>query len=322
MSRGAAFTSAAIARLGNSGSQFSHLSLVYVDEATHEISVIQAEIEVGVVVTPLDKYLTDGNVRGALYRYPDSQLAAQAARQMYERVSQASASGTNIPYNFSLDLTDRSRLFCSQVIEAAFDQASDGAVRLPLFKSRLDHADARFLGSLGVTATETYLPGDTEVDPRLEFIAEWRDFSSTRVTRERDVLLDEVYSWINARGYVLQPDFRSWLMESVIFRARRWPLFGHLLENRFPLNMSKSTLGTIALLNDVVAILEKRLEQAQQAYQSQTGLWMGQRDMIDTLEDYRNADSMRYPSCYEKQHGLPAQSREKVEFHQHFRPSC
>jgi hypothetical protein len=322
MSRGAAFTSAAIARLGDAASQFSHLSLVYIDEATQDISVIQAEIEIGVVVTPLDKYLAGGNVRVALYRYPDATIAARAAKLMFDKVSAATRSGHKVPYNFSLDLSDRDELFCSQVIYQAYQLASDGAVKIPLYKSRLDHMRTSFTSSIGVTATETYLPGDTEVDPRLEFIAEWRDLSRMKTTRERDVLLDEVYSWINTRGYALRPNLKSWTMEEMIYRARRWPLFGSLLDKRFPLNMSKSTLGTISELNDTVAILEGHLERAQSDFKNQTGLWMGERDMIDSLEDYRNADSMRIPSCYESLHGLPAQSLEPVEFHQRFRPGC
>ena len=322
MSRGSAFTSAAIARIGNAGSQFSHLALVYIDETTHKKYVIQAEIEVGVIVTPLEDYLADGKVRSALYRYPDAALAARAAHIMFEKVSHAQATGTNIPYNFSLELGQRDHLFCSQVIEYAFALASDDKIEIPIFKSHTGRVSPDFIRSIGVTATETFLPGDVEVDPRLELIAEWRDYSRVRDSRMKDIVLDEIYFWMTMRGYVLQPNFKSWLLETVVYRARRWPLFEGLLKKKFPLNMSKTALGTIALLNDVVEDIEGHLSQLDLAQQSRTGVGMSEREMLDALELYRVQDEARYPRCDGRGNRMSNTHGPKAKFHQLFRPNC
>ncbi|MGK5086108.1 YiiX/YebB-like N1pC/P60 family cysteine hydrolase [Bdellovibrionota bacterium FG-2] len=106
LSRGAAFTSAAIARIGDVDSQFSHAALVYIDPKTHEKYTIEAHIEIGVVVAPFRKYLKDGKVRSALFRFGDPELAHEAARIMYNKAKAAMDRGKNIPYDFSLEVKD------------------------------------------------------------------------------------------------------------------------------------------------------------------------------------------------------------------------
>jgi hypothetical protein len=323
LSRGAAFTSAAIARIGNADSQFSHLALVHVDDITGRISIIEAHIELGVVVNSLDKYLADGKVRAALYRYPDAQLAKRAAEIMLGTLIMRKAiTGENIPYDFALDAKNHDNFFCSEVVSYAFEQASRGAVQLPAFESRLDQTSEAFLDLLGVTARETFLPGDVEVDPRLELVAEWRDLTRTKDVRMKDAILTKMYEWMSRDGYVLKGNWKSWLAENVIWRARRWPLFDRLLKDKFPKNMSKKALGTIAILNDVVAAIQKELEAAQKFHESRYGVSMTAREMHDALEEIRADDAALYPPCQEYLlNPVVPKPKGKPKFHRLFSPA-
>jgi len=63
VSRGGAATSALIARGNDFPGSFSHVALVHVDTVTRAVSVIEAHIERGVVVSPVATYLRDTKLR-------------------------------------------------------------------------------------------------------------------------------------------------------------------------------------------------------------------------------------------------------------------
>src|SRR5881394_2142364 len=63
VSRGGAPTSALIARGDDFPGNFSHIALAHVDEKTHALSVVEAHIESGVVVSSFADYLADKKLR-------------------------------------------------------------------------------------------------------------------------------------------------------------------------------------------------------------------------------------------------------------------
>src|SRR5690606_19903363 len=87
VSRGGAATSALIARGNDFPGNFSHVALVHVDEPTRKVSVIEAHIESGVGVRPIEAYLTETKLRILVLRVradlpqlkADPQLPHQAA---------------------------------------------------------------------------------------------------------------------------------------------------------------------------------------------------------------------------------------------------
>src|SRR5439155_24014422 len=96
-------------RVRDTDGNFHQFELVYVAPRTREIHTVEAHIEIGAVVAPVEKYLTDGKSRAVVLRQKDPRLAAEAARIMFERVRKASAGGRNLPYEFAMlrEGTDR-----------------------------------------------------------------------------------------------------------------------------------------------------------------------------------------------------------------------
>ena len=176
VSRGGYPTSALIARGSDYPGNFSHVALVYIDSATHQISVIEAHIELGVAVSSFEKYLGDKKLRLMLLR-PRADLPAlrrdpllphRAAGAMLAR-----ARSGHIPYDFQMDYKDPSRLFCSEVASAAYHASG---VDLWMRTSTISTPGLRrWLASFGVTHFETQEPSDLEYDPQLVVVAEWRD---------------------------------------------------------------------------------------------------------------------------------------------------
>ena len=210
VSRGGAATSALIARGNDYPGNFSHIAFVYVDPGDHKALIVESHIEVGVVVSPVEKYFADKKLRVMLLRLradlplmeQDPMLPHKAASLAYKGATEA-----HIPYDFAMDYKDHSRLFCSEVASAAFEQVGI------LLWARMSHMSSpglqRWLKGFGVSHFETQEPSDLEYDPQLRVVAEWRDPLTLQQDRMdnavTDVMLEgaEAGDDLASRGYLL-----------------------------------------------------------------------------------------------------------------------
>ncbi len=176
VSRGGAPTSALISRGNDYPGNFSHIALVHVDEKTHLVSIIEAHIEIGVAIADLEAYLKDKKLRVMVMR-PRADLPALVKDPMlpHKAASYAlkQARERHIPYDFGMDYTDRSKLFCSEVASAAYGQF--GVTLWMGISSISSPGLVSWLGAFGVEHFETQEPSDLEYDPQLQVVAEWRD---------------------------------------------------------------------------------------------------------------------------------------------------
>ncbi len=332
LSRGDAFTSAAIARLGDQDSQFSHSALVYVEPpgsrpgepaptGAPRVWTIEAHLEIGVVAEPIEKYLTDGKVRSALYRHPDAALAHRAAELLFRRARQATAAGANIPYDFGMRLDDTRELFCSEVPRIAFAEASSNALVIPYQLTRFDTIPREFVHRLGIQVQESFLPGDLDVDGRFELIAEWRDLNRMRYTRIRDSVLTAMYDWMRRLDYRLQTTLGSDFAVGVLHPLRRWPLFSRALRNRFPENMPRETLGTIVVLDQVALVLYEEVERLERLKMRESGgVGLSPKEMLEGLDRFRVGDAQRYRFHKAWLRARMGVAPERSRFHAEFRP--
>jgi hypothetical protein len=176
VSRGGYPTSALIARGNDYPGNFSHVGLVYVDSATHAVSVIEAHIEVGVAVASAEEYLADKKLRVMVLR-PRADLPAMQADPMLPHraaaLALARARAGHIPYDFTMDYTDPSKLFCSEVASSAYH---DVGIDLWMRLSTITRPGIRrWLSAFGVRHFQTQEPSDLEYDPQLVVVAEWCD---------------------------------------------------------------------------------------------------------------------------------------------------
>ncbi|NND71889.1 MAG: hypothetical protein HKN43_09935, partial [Rhodothermales bacterium] len=190
VSRGGYPTSALISRGSDFPGNFSHVALAHVNEAG-EVSVIEAHIEVGVTVASAEKYLADKKLRLMVLRLrkdipqimenPD--LPHQAAQYAMDRT----AAG-HIPYDFSMNYEDPSRLFCSEVASDAYGHVG---VDLWMGISTISSPGLRsWLSAFGVEYFETQEPSDVEYDPQVQIVAEWRDHEALINDRIDNAVVD------------------------------------------------------------------------------------------------------------------------------------
>lgn len=270
--RGMHHNSAAIARIGDIDSQFSHIAMVHTD-ANGRQWVVESLIEEGAIITPLDAVLHHGLGRCIVFRHKDAILARRAAAMMHEIVRRSRVrGGKRIWYDFSMELAGGNDLFCSKLVHQAFAMASDGKVKLPTFNTRFDMTNRDFVDRIGVTARETFAPADIELEPEFDLVAEWRDYRVTSRLRLQDLLMDSLFRWMEEHGYRFKEDFATKLIGvfgrlSGRMSDRAKQLVADVIP-KVPPNMSRSTIKAVAMLHrtaepllaDLIALERRSIE--------------------------------------------------------------
>ncbi len=193
VSRGGAPTSALIARGNDYPGNFSHIALLYVDEATHTPSIIEAHIERGVVISSLDEYIKDKKLRIMVLRlradHPllikDPFLPHRAAKMAFDEVKTR-----HIPYDFEMNFNEPSKQFCSEVASNAY--SSMGVTLWNIITTMSSPGLVNWLSDFGVRNFVTQAPADLEYDPQLVVVAEWRDREALWKAQVDNAIIDSL----------------------------------------------------------------------------------------------------------------------------------
>lgn len=244
VSRGGAPTSALISRGNDYPGNFSHIALIHIDENTHKVSVIESHIEIGVAVSSLEKYFKDTKLRIMILRpradlpqlQADPMLPHKAATLALQRATEH-----HIPYDFEMDFTDNSKLFCSEVASSVYH---DLCLDLWMKVSRMSTPGIRsWLAAFGVKHFETQAPSDLEYDPQLRVIGEWRDPDLLFKDHIDNAILDAMLE----RAEAGEPLKYDWYMLPIgrVMKAYSWILNQFDKAGPIPEGMSASS----ALIN-------------------------------------------------------------------------
>jgi hypothetical protein len=309
LSRGNAYTSAAIARIGEDDAQFSHISFVYKDPQGM-LWTIEAHIEIGSVVEPIDVHINQKNARTVVFRYKDPSIAHKAAEYMFHRVGAKSRTGRNIPYDFGMDYQDNTQLFCSEVVSQGFMQV--GQVDVPKYKTKFPSEILPFLQQLGIKVDqnnidkfESFAPGDMEIDPRFDLVAEWRNPLLLKSSRTKDAILTKMFEWMGKENYQFYPQGKIARQSYMAWILRRAPFIKKKLQNKFPLNMSAKQLQLFLVLEQVAESIENEVTK----YDVNKSSPLSPKQLFDLLENIKKRDFKQYK-----------QDRKSSLFHHLFRP--
>lgn len=293
LQRGMIHNSAAIARIGDVDSQFSHVGIVALDKQGAPV-VVEALIETGGSITPLNQNLGHNLGRAVLFRHKDSALAARASELIYDYVGKSlEPGGRPIPYDFTMSLAHYDTLFCAKLIRLAYDLASSGAVKLPPHKTLLNMKNRDFLSRIGVDATETFAPGDLELATDFDVVAEWRDFRVTSELRIKDLIMTKLFEWMESHGYRFRPDLAIGLISvggriSTKISKRAQELVASITGGIVPPNMSGRAIGAVAMLHKTAEPIYRELEKLEDETIRNTGRQLHPREVLAELERIRN----------------------------------
>lgn len=317
LSRGNAFSSAAIARIAVRDYQFSHLSFVYRDQETKELFTSEAHIEIGSVVAPFQAHINEKNARSVVFRYNDEKVAHLASKAMYDRVKKYQETGHNIEYDFSMNYRDDSRLFCSEIISYGFKAALPESDYFPLYKSKLTPGVIPFLNTIGVPVSkenvgtyDVFAPGDIQFDPRFDLVAEWRNPKKLEESRFKDFILTMMFERMDRLGYKIDPSFKMDAQSKTLWLLRRTPLVRQFLEKKFALNMNPDQLQLFMAIDKIGDAIYKNLEMRSTEYDHQ----MTPKEILAAIDEFMSKDYSQY-----KNYKL-GQNVEKPLFHNLFHP--
>lgn len=269
VSRGAAPTSALIARGNDYPGNFSHVALLYVSPSG-AIETVEAHIERGVVVAGIERYVSDRKLRVMLLRPRADHEALRARPQLAHAAAERARRDTlarHIAYDFEGNRGDPSQLFCSEVVAQAY-----GAEGLPLWEGLTTTSDpdtARMLGAFGVREFETYGPSDLEYDPKLSVVAEWRDPEALFADHVDVAVIDALLEGAR-RGDNVTHDWRM-LPVARVMKAYSWVLnrFGRI--GPVPEGMTATVALRVRALSERHAAIRARVEAAAAAFEREQG---------------------------------------------------
>lgn len=289
--RGKAHNSAAIARIGDVDSQFSHIGVVYIDDSGRHW-MVESLIEDGAIINTLDDALGHGIVRAVLYRHKDAGLAALSAKAIHDHIAASrSGSGRHILYDFTMRLDDRRRLFCSKLVRLAFQKGSEDRVQLPSYPTRIVMKNRDFLDRIGVAAAETFAPADIDLELQFDLVAEWQDYRETSNVRLQDFTMDKLFEWMEAHNMRFQ---ETWLVRLVSWLGRFSAHFSDAAKQmlsslfpRVPINMPRKTVAAVAMLHKTAEPIYHALQERERACVAATGRPMHGDEIFSELERMR-----------------------------------
>lgn len=292
--RGQAHNSAAIARIGDVDSQFSHTGVVYID-AQGKHWLVESLIEDGAVITPLKDALAHGIVRAALYRHHDAHLAAGSAKAIHDHVMKHQGWFKRpIRYDFSMRPDGGRNLFCSKLVRLAYSMGSGGFYKLPAYKTHISATNRDFLDRIGVKANETYAPGDIDLEPEFDLVCEWQDYRETSHIRLQDLTMDKLFEWMEAYGYRFK---ETTLVKFVALFGRfssTWVKgakdFMSSVIPKVPINMPRKTIATVAMLHQTAEPIYRELQKHDAAMVAEAGRPMHGKEVYELLEQIRARD--------------------------------
>ncbi len=314
ISRGNAYSSAAIARIVEIDSQFSHLAMIYfpsgsqkeitIQEAlkSKDVLVLEAHIEIGSTVRSFADYAKDGNARNLLFRFPDAAVAHQAAKKSHEylenfrkKAHQAdrrrfpeSDVNYSVPYDFKMILSKANEVFCTEVGYYGFNEVG---IQIPTFQSQIN-PKLDLVKRLGIEGSQIFAPGDMELDHRFQMVAEFRNLKKLKGLRMKDMALTSLLTWMDA-GYVFAPIPPSVFRSTIAWISRQ--LDFKFVKNQLPKNMNTKVLNTIFTLDNVASRLEAKLVEKDKAFKAANqGLLMTFSNGLKHLESIRQQDRQIY----------------------------
>jgi hypothetical protein len=295
--RGGSEISAAIARVGDVNSQFSHLAIVTEDPKTKELFVAEALIEKGLTISPLKDFIDHAVGHSVIFRSEDKTLAAKASEHAWEYTH----NGVKYVYDFTMkmgvdpeELRKDPKLFCTRAVKLFYNRA-DKNFNMPLNPTHLNPANRDFLKGIGIEdkTKEIFAPSDIELDHRFSVVAEYRDFSRTATHRIYDTIFDKVFQWMDEGGHFKESKMISFIARTAYFLSKITPIRNLAQKFGIPIapHVKPNVLETVLAMAAIRKPLQKELQPMIDSYVEKYGIVPPPRIMSRWLEDIRSRNT-------------------------------
>ncbi len=295
ITKGVSFVSSTISEIAKPRSLFSHIVFVHVDQKTNEVTTMESYVGKGVGIYPIDDALRNENARILVLRPKDAVLASKAADYMYNKIIELKKKKKFIPYDYTLDFEDNTKLSCEEVAFDSFKQVSEGKFIIPEMMSNITMDDESFLKRIGIKKGQMMVPADMETDTRFDIVLDWTDYRLMRDSWRKDAVLGEMFRWITDNNYKIHENLTS-IAAKAIWSTRYipglWSMMSRLsgIPKDFTKDVPSVTISTMASLKTIGNILLPVVVKADQEYYEKNGKWMSTDMLRESLEKFRQTD--------------------------------
>ncbi len=287
--RSTSTVSAAIARIGDVQNSFAHLSVIYVDPKTRKRYNIESLIETGLIVSEFDEAkLHPGVSKLVVYRHKDSDVAERAGKYVFDLAQKTQKHKDRLRYDFNFNLTDHETVFCSEVVHMAFKYGSNGSLVLPTYGTQFNMKNRSFLQAIGADIEEAFQPGDIELEPNFELVAEWRNFHHAKYNHLMDAIFMSMYQWMDDHDYNFKWTFRGRVLGSFVFGLRHTPLVGLFLKDLISDNITRQTISAVISADQVAITIHK--DMVKRLNRKSENKIYSFKELLTELEAYRLQD--------------------------------
>ncbi|MGZ3805399.1 MAG: hypothetical protein ACXVB4_14380 [Pseudobdellovibrionaceae bacterium] len=298
LARGISFTSAIITQISDNRSHFSHVVFVDKIAKNQTAGTIESYIGSGVKHYEMNFALKNENVRLLVLRPKDAILGQRAT------VFANKAAASHVPYDYAMDFKDYSALSCVELSIYAYDKASNGTLKLPLYPAQLTLNNTDFLNKMELKKGPLITPDDLETDPNFDLVLDWKDYRLVRDSRHKDAILSEMMRWMNDLHYNFHWTVKSIIAEDVVKPLRYtplWPLLRTLPGDVVP-NIDKEvpreTLGVMKVLDQVGNYLLQELRKQDNVYTLQHHRPMTNEQLRVALENIRRSGLKSFDNAF------------------------
>lgn len=226
--RGATSVSAMVAGIGETTMVYSHIGIVHVDPVSGKKYLVESLPRFGVVANPIERIDTPPHARIVVYRSKNTEEAKLAAEQAFQMAIFSKNNGNIFDFDYSMnptitsvagkrwldgkvkytfDTSDSTKclFFCSKLLSYIFAD-SENKGTMPRYKSTFRSSVEPVVRAVGVPAsiTETFLPGDFELESGFDLVHEYRNPKLTLSSRIDDAIVDEILNKIAFEGKLLK----------------------------------------------------------------------------------------------------------------------
>ncbi len=294
--RGQSFVSSMIARIGDEDANFSHLGIVGEDE-TGKKYLVEALIETGTILTPLDEWLKKEEARLVVYRNQNENLALNAGKKIVQYVKERLKKDGVIPYDFGMNTKSHDELFCSEVVQVAYELGSNNTISLPMYKTTFfELKDESFVKDMGIKQLETFAPYDIEMDPRFTAVAEYRHLKLLRKLKLHDASMSALFNWMIEKDYDFSANPKAFLMSKSAWILRQLGL----LKSKMQKSMPAGAVATVVKFNDLTKIVYPYLFDLEEKYFNEHGFAPTYRELLTAMEEFRKADCIKFNQLSQK----------------------
>lgn len=294
LARGVSFISAIISQISDNRSHFSHVVFVDINEKTQTAGTIESYVGSGVKHYDMDFALKNENARLLVLR-PKSHVLGQKAASFANK-----AVAEKIRYDYSMNFTDYSTMSCVELAVYAYDKASQGQVKIPVYPALLNLNNQDFLSKMNLKQGSIITPDDLETDPNFELVLDWKDYRLVRDSRHKDAILSELMRWMSELHYNFHDTLKSKAAKYIVQPSRRTPLWPLVRFVTGAPNIDKEipakTLGVMTVLNGVAEDLLGELRKQDETYMQKHHRPMTNQQLRETLEKIRLADAEKAAS--------------------------